>query len=180
MVFKFEMISRKLGAIGIFFVILIAILSIIGCATPNVRMAVRPGVLYQESYDIVLNPQLNKNSKADSYLLTINNKTSSNIELDWNKTFWVQKGSASGGFMFDGIPYEDREKPKPPDIILPNTKFEKIIFPNELVVYMIGRYRGFFHGLLPAGRNGIYLTLKIDGEEINEKVVCRISHEKAK
>jgi hypothetical protein len=81
-----------------------------------------------------------------SNLLTINNKTSSDIELDWNKTFWVQKGSASGRFMFDGISHVDREKPKPPDVILANTKFEKIIFPDELVVYGSGRYRGFFMG----------------------------------
>ena len=174
------MLSKTLNDFCIYIVILFGIITIIGCTTPNVKMAVRPGILYKESYDIVLSPQLNKNSKADSYLLTINNKTSADIELDWNKTLWLQNGSPSGGFMFKGIPYSERENPKPSDIILANTKFEKTIYPNKLVFLMIGRYGGFFHRILPAGRNGIYLTLIIDGKEIHEKVVCHISHEKTK
>jgi len=43
---------------------------------------------------------------------------------------------------------------------------------------MIGKHHGFFHALLPAGRNGIYLTLIVDGKDRQEKVVCRIRHER--
>jgi len=68
-----------------------------------------------------------------SFSLTIENKTDKDIELDWNKTLYISNGTTSGGFMFEGVVYKDRNNPKTPDIIFAKSKFSKTIWPNNLV-----------------------------------------------
>lgn len=113
-----------------------------------------------------------------AFSLTIENKTNKNIEIDWNKTLYILNGRTSGGFMFEGIVFRDRNNPKPPDIVFANKSFTKTIYPNNLVSFTSGRGGGWEHDGMPSGENGVYLTVKIGNEEISEKITLYISKDK--
>ena len=44
------------------------------------------------------------------FKLEVKNLTNKDLELDWNKTLYVQNGNTSGGFIFEGIMYKDRKQ----------------------------------------------------------------------
>lgn len=114
-------------------------------------------------------------SKCTSFVLVIHNKSKNNIELDWNKTLYIADGQSSGGFMFEGIVYRDRNNPKPPDVIFENGKLTKTVWPNNLVSFETGKYGGWMHETLGEGERGIYLTALINGKPVSEKLVVRLS-----
>jgi len=112
---------------------------------------------------------------CEKFRLSVKNKTDKNIELNWNKTLYIVNGQTSGGFMFEGIVYRDRNSPKSPDIIFANGELTKGIWPNNLVGFSSGKYGGWRHGSMPRGENGVYLTVNIDGKEISEKLTLSLS-----
>ena len=114
-------------------------------------------------------------SDADSYgyrafSLTIENKTDKDIELNWDRTFYLQGGQTKGGFLFEGIFLRDMNAPKPPDILFPKKTFSKTIFPNALATF--NKY--WRHDPLPNGENGIYLSLIIENAELREKLTVNV------
>lgn len=104
--------------------------------------------------------------------LTIKNKTSADIELDWNRTIYVENNQTNGGFMFEGVVYKDRNNPKPPDIIFSGSEFRKTIWPNALVSF---GYSSWHHYAIPSGQNGVYLTVRIKDKEVKEKILLNMS-----
>lgn len=111
---------------------------------------------------------------CDAFLLSVKNKTDKALELNWNKTLYIVHGQTSGGFMFEGILYQDRNSPKSPDIIFPNGEFNKRVWPNNLVELSSVTY-GWNNNPMPSGENGVYLTVNVDGKEINEKLTVSLS-----
>ena len=109
------------------------------------------------------------------FILEIVNKMDKNIEVNWNKIFYISGGQTSGGFMFEGIVYKDRNDPKSPDIVFGNSTFRKTIWPNNLVDFTSGKYGGWRHDSMPVGENGAYISLIIDGKEVNERLFVRLS-----
>jgi hypothetical protein len=112
---------------------------------------------------------------CEAFGLTVKNKTNKNLELNWNKTLYIVHGQTSGGFMFKGIVYQERNNFKPPDIIFPGGKLFKTIWPNNLLGFSTGKFWGWRHDAMPAGENGVYLTVAIDGKEISEKITLTLS-----
>ena len=104
-----------------------------------------------------------------AFMLNIENKTDTNLELDWNKTLYVSGRQTSGGFMFEGVVYKDRNNPKPPDVIFGKGSLTKSIWPNNLV-HFSSNYGGWSNLPMPIGDNGIYLTIIVDGKEMHEKL----------
>lgn len=92
-----------------------------------------------EFYDAHITPVfLKKYWGAEGYIgfeLTIENKTDEDLELDWNRTLFIQGGRTNGGFMFEDVVYRDRNNPKPPDIIFAGGRFSKQILPSNLVYF---------------------------------------------
>jgi len=107
----------------------------------------------------------------EAFNLTIRNKTSGDIELDWNKTIYIENKQTKGGFMFEGVVYKERNNLKPPDIIFSGSEFRKTIWPNALVSF----YGCWCHGDIPAGQNGVYLTVRIKDKEVKEKLLLDMS-----
>jgi hypothetical protein len=108
-----------------------------------------------------------------AFKLIIRNKTTEGIKLDWNKTLYIENGQTKGGFMFEGITYEDRDKPKPLDIISAGSVFEKIIYPSSLVLLS----GWWYHSRIPPGNNGIYLTIRVNEKEIKETIILNMIFE---
>lgn len=129
------------------------------------------------------------------FLLTINNKTGKTMELNWNKTHYVSGDQTYGGFMYEGIVIKERNEPKMSDVVFPGVVFQKKIWPNNLVQFdagtsgtsgtsIKGRYipgsswapgPGWVHRNMPPGSNGVYLTMVVDGKEINEKLTVDLT-----
>lgn len=112
---------------------------------------------------------------CEAFQLNVKNKTEKNLELNWNKTLYIVNGQTSGGFMFEGVVYMDRNNPKPPDIIFPSGVLSKVIWPNNLVSFSSGRYGGWRQGEMPEGENGVYLTISVEGKEVSEKLTMVIT-----
>ena len=131
-----------------------------------------------EYFDAEISPVFRFDAYKGFYL-KIRNKTAKDLEVDWNKTFYIQDGSRNGVFMFEGIPYAKRKDPKPPDIIPPSSTFSKEIFPSNLA-YFSSLAKAWVHEAMKPGENGTHLTVKVDGKEITEKLTLHFSRERPK
>jgi len=104
----------------------------------------------------------------DAFTLVIKNRTAGEIEIDWNRSFFVEDGQTREGFMFPGQRFLDRDKPRQPDIVLPTTPFTKVVFP-------VARVQGtILYPILAehsdSGEYGVYLTVK-SGDKILKQTV---------
>ncbi|MDA1277952.1 MAG: hypothetical protein O2960_28490 [Verrucomicrobia bacterium] len=107
----------------------------------------------------------------DSFTLVIKNKTTEEIEIDWNRSFFLENGQTSEGFMFEGQRFLDRDKPRQPDIVLPTAPFTKVVFP-------VARVQGrILHPILAeqsdSGDYGVYLTVKAGEKVLKQTVTTR-------
>lgn len=109
--------------------------------------------------------------------LSVVNKTNKNIEIVWDKTLFISDGSTRGRFMFEGVVYKERNDPKPNDVVFANSTFTRLILPCALVEYLGASSIGWFHHIIPPGETGAYITVKVDNNEISEKVLINIRKE---
>jgi hypothetical protein len=107
------------------------------------------------------------------FILNIHNKTTESITVDWSNTFYVYNGKKQGGFWFEGIPFGDKNKPVLPDII-PGVIFTKEIYPADLTTLsqLAGAY---VHEDMKSGKNGVYLTVMVEGNPISETLLLNFS-----
>lgn len=163
-----------------------AVFFLVSCV-PMGKMSFTPSTtdLKNSLYEI----DLNFSSKAGNDLynqmeIVINNKTSEDIEIVWDKTYYLYNGQTNGGFMFEGIVYSDRNNQKSNDIVFANSLYKKIIYPNNLVIMtdssamaavlgagsVYGAPKQWAHDTFKEGTHGIYLTMKIKDEILKEKI----------
>lgn len=136
-------------------------------ATPVIQQA------DNEYYSVQLEPIGRCEEIYNGFMLTVVNKSSQDMEIDWNKTLYLHNGQTNGGFMFEGVIYKDRNNQKPPDIVFANSTFKKAIWPNSLASF--GGYKPQWgNGPLRAGENGVYLTMRMNGQEVHEKLTMNI------
>lgn len=151
-----------------------------GCATPMAwRGEPSPATVNSEHFSADVAPvctdgRMGETGGCTGFILKVTNKTAKDIEINWNKTAYIRGGQTSGGFMFDGIVYNDRAAQKPPDVVFANGSMEKAIWPNNLIDFLGSRY-GWHHSPMPEGENGVYLSVVADGKEINQKITVRIT-----
>jgi hypothetical protein len=112
---------------------------------------------------------------CSGFVLVIENKTDKDLEIDWNRTLFLDNGTTRGGFMFEGVVFRDRNNPKPPDIVFEKNRFSKMIWPNNLVEFTSGRYGGWSHNDLPLGTVGVYLTVRQGQNELRERLTVTLS-----
>jgi hypothetical protein len=107
------------------------------------------------------------------FILNIHNKTPDSIEVDWSNTFYVYDGKKGGGFWFEGIPYGEKDKPAPSDIIA-GVIFTKEIYPAKLTT--LSQIAGaYVNDDMKSGENGIHLTVNVDGKPISETLTLNFS-----
>ncbi len=107
---------------------------------------------------------------CQAFQLSVSNKTDHIIEIDWNKTTYITNGVHAAGFMLPGLRPEDRNKPKPPDLIQPHSSRSKTIWPSALAYSTHGSMGGWKHGIMSRGENGVDLCLKVSGKEMTERL----------
>ncbi|MDY0121224.1 MAG: hypothetical protein RBR54_04710 [Sulfurimonas sp.] len=148
-----------------------------GCGNAYYSVPVQPDVIEENEYFKATLKPTNPSMIAGytAFILDINNQTDKDLEIDWNKTYFIQNGQVNGSFMFDGIIYRDRNQPKSPDIIFSKSNFSKTIYPNNYVQY--GNH-GWIHMGTGLGQQGIYLTVNIDNKEIKQKIIVNVKEGK--
>jgi hypothetical protein len=152
--------------------LLISFLFLLSCAPTfkTVCSSVGSQKIKNDFFEATLIPSDVRNDGSfESFILGIKNNSHKDMELIWDKTMFIDGGETKGGFMFEGVVYLQRNNSKPPDIIFANANFIKKIWPNIAVSY----YQGWNHSAMVAGEFGIYLTVRIDGREINEKMIIK-------
>ncbi|MFZ5570418.1 MAG: hypothetical protein ACOZF0_08435 [Thermodesulfobacteriota bacterium] len=143
---------------------LLVSLAFAGCAAMTVsRSEPRYQFIDTELYYVSITP-IRSRDYHYAFRLIVKNKTIEEMEIDWNKTFYLEGDAPSGGFMFDGIAYSERENPKERCKVAANDIFIKTLWPNVLV----SRKKDWFHQPLESGRHGIEITLIV-----NRKQVCK-------
>lgn len=113
-----------------------------------------------------------------AFFLVVKNKTNKDMELNWNKTLFIDHGQTSGRFMLEGTQYSNRNNERSSDVIFAGGTLRKNIWPNSLVYYsnVGGRFGGWTNLEIPKNREiGIYLTIDIDGVEVNRKIIGSFS-----
>lgn len=156
-------------------VVIAGIFSIIASGGP--RYATKPSEKVisasNDVVDVLLTPACS--GDCTGFLLFVKNKTNSDIEIDWNKTMFITRGTTSGGFMFEGIIYAQRSAPKNPDVVFSKGSFTKMIYPVNLVEYTSGKYGGWSHAGMPNGETGVYLVTKIGSQENKLKITTNLT-----
>lgn len=127
-----------------------------------------------ETADFVAKIEPSGSYGYESFVLAVVNKSKKNIEINWNKTLYVANNQTSGGFMFEGVVYRERNSPKQPDVVFAGGNLVKTIWPNALVEFESGKYGGWRNRNMWEGEHGIYLTLSIDGKEVNERLSVKL------
>lgn len=180
MEFKVKLIREEEVTVKkIIFLGILTVLLTFGCVTPGPKYIWKIEPYSQrvenEYFSAIIATVYSSYKGWDGYGafdLRIKNKSSVDIELDWNKTLYIENGKTNGGFMFEGIVYRDRNNPKHPDIIFAGSEFRKTIYPNNLVFF---KGASWLHDIITSGQNGIYLTIRVKEKEINEKIVLNMS-----
>ncbi len=164
---------KNAKALGVLVSALLVSVFATGCATTSNLPAPK---LMQASNDFY-SASATTNCDSDgckSFDLTVVNKTTQDIKLDWNKTVFVSNGQASGGLWFEGIVIRDRNLPRPPDVIFASGSYKKTVVPNASM---------HFGGLLlasweikpmPVGEGGLYLVIDVDGKEVPLRMTTQV------
>jgi hypothetical protein len=136
-----------------------------------------------EYYIATITPVKDNDHFFVSFYIDVDNKSDEELKIDWNKTMYISNGRMNGVFVFKGIRPEDiKNLTIPDDIILPGSKFKKVISPYKTLaqapVKKDSGDKGFSPGILSNGQNGIHLVIRHEGKEIVEKVTFKIKESK--
>ncbi|MEJ2656643.1 MAG: hypothetical protein P8012_05535 [Desulfobacterales bacterium] len=117
----------------------------------------------------------------DTFRLRITNKTSNDLQIDWNKTRYLHNGRDLGIFVFRGVqPKDIRNLTIPPEIIPAGHSFSKEISPLKLLAREPITGKGadagkITSGSIPNGENGILLFIRQNDTPIKEKMTVKIT-----
>ena len=138
--------------------------------------------LENASYRIAFEPKKTGGNFFRIFALTVQNKGSGDIEIDWNRTRYLYEGKEAAGFVFQGITPADVSAGSIPSDVVPGggTYFREIA-PHRLIAFAPIRDKsvapgesGISAGPLPGGRNGISLALRKDGKLTRETLEVSI------
>jgi hypothetical protein len=113
-----------------------------------------------------LTPQKGNNAYYAFFMLTVMNQSDTVVTIDWNTSRYVHNGTPQGMLVFDGIdPEAVKNRTVPLEHIAPGGQLERNLMPMRLIAWSPIREknanpRGISAGMLPAGKNGILLSLR--------------------
>jgi hypothetical protein len=149
--------------------------TMVSISTPEIRN------VENDYFSAQLEPLSQGKNYFDRFRLAVTNKTSQDLEIDWNRTFYLYHGRDGGVFVFEGIAAEDiKNETIPPGIIPAGQTFTAEIGPLELVAR--GPLGGkdaeagkITFGMIPSGESGIMLVIRQNGKTLEEKIMVKIS-----
>ncbi len=168
-------------------IVLAVLLTVLfGCApVPVQRWHSEPSSQSASGQDlkVTIEPVKEGNPYYSAFLLTIENKTGDNMQIDWNATRYLHQGKDLGVFIFKGVGAENIKGNIAPDNLAPGSTFTRLIFPLRTIAFLPGEQKtkqdqlGFMAGVLPAGENGILLVINHEGRPISQRLSVRLRAE---
>ena len=155
------------------------------------------------AYKIQIKPNLLDNLVANSaqgISITVENKTDQDLEIDWARTLYTFNGATDGGFIFDGksIATQIHSK-RDPDVVFPKQSLTRIVKPSALIKEQfhlpinpvglggLGRFGSYSPppptwtiSPLKAGRHGVYMTLRQNGQTCTESLAFELEENQVK
>jgi hypothetical protein len=122
-------------------------------------------------FDARIEPIKDNNPYFVGFRLTVKNKTSEPLEINWNKTRYLHNATDQGELVYRGIKPETVKTGIPNDIIPAQGELMKHISPLVTVGFTPVRYSAgpghptFVPGALPRGKNSVMLTVEQSGRE---------------
>lgn len=161
------------------FIFTIAFFLVSGCAAPTHRTEVKISPTAVENKIDFITADITPvctNRGCEFFKLNVKNNLDKPVEINWNKTLFISGGQTSGGFMYEGIAYKDRNDTRPPDIVFQKGAMSKTIAPNNLASFTSGR--GWSNEYMPHGNIGVYLTITVDGKDYSQKMTTNVTFER--
>ncbi len=125
------------------------------------------GIVYTDNHiSLIIIPQ------DDRFFFSINNKSQSNIEIDWDRIIYINENNHSSRVIHSGIKYADKNSPQVPSLVAPKTSITDAIIPADNIYLSTVSYEWRILSLLKNGKtNGSYngqnvkinLPIKING-----------------
>jgi hypothetical protein len=170
---------RKRG----FILTIVLTLFLAGGCVPTMVPVSAPEIQNVENdyFSAQLEPLSQANNYFDRFRLTVTNKTSHDLKIDWNQTRYLYNGRDSGVFVFEGIaPEEIKNATIPPGIIPAGQTFAEEIGPLQLVARGALGGKGVdagkvTFGMIPSGESGMLLVIRQNGKTLEEKIMVKIS-----
>jgi hypothetical protein len=158
-----------------------------GCAKQQIYNSVPPvQTVSTSAYEVKLEPL-----KAEGYdyynrfRYQFTNKTSGDLVIDWEQTYYLRNGKRYGNFGWEGLSFEQlRDVKDEPEITIGPGKIDKIdIFPIKLIGWREEGVRmkattpeaGFTLTSLPEGENGISIAVLKDGKLLRKSIIVNIT-----
>jgi hypothetical protein len=119
------------------------------------------------------------------FLLTLRNLSDTDIFIDWNASRYMFNGKSQGPLVFEGIdPATIKSATIPLQRVAPGTVFTRRIIPLKRVAWSPLREqslkeRSIAPGILPAGENGVRITVLHNGRKISLPLSFQIIGEQA-
>jgi len=163
----------------------LAVMLLAGCAPTLVSISTPEFQSAENSYYTArFEPLKEGKNFFDGFLLKVINKTPKDLEIDWNNTRYLFNGRDFGIFVFNGIqPGDIKNLTISPDIIPSGHSFSKKISPLKLLARAPLTGKGnqagkITPGPIPNGKNGIFLFIRQNGNQIKEKMTVNITEKK--
>jgi hypothetical protein len=128
-------------------------------------------------------PQKGNNSYYAFFQLTIVNRSDDELMLDWNESRYLVGGKPQGVLVFEGIdPEAVKSGAVPLETIPPGGRLERNLMPMRLIAWNpikenTAASRGITPGMLPAGENGIRLSLRHANSRVTIPLSVLLSRE---
>jgi len=158
----------------------ISVMLMMGCAAAAPGWVSNPAVQMtdKDTFKAHLEPLARDKNYFVAFRLTILNKTSKPMAIDWNKTRYLHNGQKNGGFVFEGIdPKLMKEAALPVEIIPAGQTLNKEIMPYKLLARGPIRdktsdvgWHGITPGIIPAGQNGVMLIMRYNEQAVRFKI----------
>lgn len=160
-----------------------------GCATVKVFHA-NPTVatVSNQYFDLQLEPQpAAGHTYFNAFRFVLTNKTNGPLSIVWEESFYLLNGRKNGQFGWEGMTFDElKEIRNNPYIkVGAGNSLTAVVFPMKLLARLdpkkrarLGESRSedqFVRGPLPQGKNGMLLTVRMDGKVIQETVFFEIS-----
>jgi len=158
-----------------------------GCAKEQIYNSVPPvQTVSTSAYEVKLEPL-----KAEGYgyynrfRYQFTNKTSGDLVIDWEQTYFLINGKRHGNFGWEGLTFEQlRDVQDEPEITIGSGKRDSAeIFPIKLIGWREEGVRkkattpeaGFTLTPLPEGENGMSIAVLKDGKLLRKTISIKIS-----
>jgi hypothetical protein len=137
-------------------------------------------------FEVQLEPQMPEGKNYfNAFRFVFTNRTGKDLIVDWSKTYYILNGRRQGQFGWEGMSFEQLRgiRSQPLLTVSAGNTHSNVIFPLRLIAWdMRGREsiprkrpeEAFFPGVIPAGENGILLSVTHEGKVIREKVTLDI------